>query len=197
MKTTNSYFRIFILVLFSITLFSSCSSNELKNNEATSLVSQLPNEVVKGNIEIRMSGWRYYQNKDELDREFNSQNSHLIQRGILTNPVASTFQKFAEPLGYQLNVDFTNMAKPLILGRGNEPYQDQTFTVNCGELKFVEVVGIFQEEKSKTAEIEYKVEFIPSMFAEFATMHPNYEKGKTYSRKIIAKQYDSGWKIEN
>jgi len=187
--------KSYLTYLFPIlVLFASCSSN-LEKTEATDLITKLPNEVVKGNIEIWLSASSYHK---DIEDKFNNKNSQLIQRGILTNPNVSETKSggFLEPNTINVRTNFTDSAQALILGGGNEPYQSKTFIVKCGELKFVEVVDIFQDDKNKTAEIEFKVAFTPTMFAGFAKTESSYEKGMSYTRKKTAKKYDSGWKIE-
>ena len=195
MKATINYFLSVVLILISIALFSSCSSNELKNDEATALVSQLPNELVKGNIEVLLGTSSYWE--EQTNNDFYSKNAQLIQRGILLNPQTYNVRKPGEPLIYRIQAEFTDSAKSLILGGNINGFWNQKFVVKCGELKFIEIVGVFQEENSKTAEIEYKVAFIPTMFANYSKMNPKYEIGQTYSKKKNAKKYDNGWRIEN
>jgi len=187
MKTKINFFQLVALILLSISLFSSCSSNELKNDEATALISKLPNEIVKGKIRVTLSSRNY--NREWAIRGIDSR---LIQMGILTDMQIYEVHKPGEPLIYQATSEFTAQAKALLLGSDYSSY-----IVKCGELKFVDVVGVFQENNSKTAEIEYKVSFIPTMFADIATMQPKYENGMTYSKKLTAKKYDNGWRIEN
>ena len=179
-------------------LFSSCS-NGLEKKEATDLISKIPNEIVTGNITITVNtGNNYY--KEVLLADYKDEYDHLIENGILTNmqiiqgtdrvPYASNTE-----IVYKITSNFTDTAKALIINGNINGYWDQKFVVKCGELIFVEVTDIFQEEKSKTAEIEYKVSFIPTMYAKFAKMNSNYEEGKTYTKKLTAKQYENGWRI--
>ena len=189
MKKYHLFYMLAILISF-----SSCS-NKLKNDEATDLISKLPNEIVSGKIKIWFQSSCY----GAVDNAFYKENNQLIKSGILTTP--QVFIKEAGMIGsptYTIKANLTDSAQALIIERGNEPYQEKTFVVKCGELKFVEVISIFQEDNSKTAEIEYKVVFTtPTMFADVATTEPKYDMDMTYTRKKVAKKYDNGWKIEN
>ncbi|MDP2162089.1 MAG: hypothetical protein Q8K02_16540 [Flavobacterium sp.] len=190
MKTTINIFLSITTFLISILLFSSCASNELDKKEATALISKIPNEIVKGKIRINLQHDNYDQQRNL--NSFNTYYGHLVNRGILTNPEFFEVRKPGEPIISRITTAFTDSAKVLLLGSDYSSY-----SVKCGELKFVEVVGVFQEDNSKAAEIEYKVAFIPTMFADFATMQPKYKNGITYSKKLVAKKYDDGWKLEN
>jgi hypothetical protein len=174
-------------------LFASCSSS-LKKTEAADLISKLPDEVVSGKIEIQFSSEGFDWNDFG---SFYSENEQLIKRGILTPVQKYTLPGYGELGDCGVRVNLTDSASSLIISRGNEPTESKTFVVKCGELKFVEVVDIFQDDKAKTAEIEYKVSFTPTMFASFAKMECGYENGMTYTKKKTAKKYDSGWKIDN
>ncbi len=187
MKTTINFLLSLVLFLGATTLFSSCSRSELKKDEAAALIAKIPNEIVSGRIRIALSSSNY--NREWAIRDIDS---HLIDMGILTNLQMYEVRKPGEPLIYRATAEFTESAKALVIGSDYSSY-----IVKCGELKFVEVVGVFQEDNSKTAEIEYKVSFVSTMFAEVASTQPSYQKGMTYSKKRIAKQYDTGWKIEN
>ena len=179
-------------------LFYSCSS-KLKTNEATDLVSKLPNEIVEGKTRLTT---RYDIVQETGSRKsvankgseyLLEQNQPLIDRGILKEPV--TIQKpWMGTYEYITTMDLTDTAKSLVI-RDEIISGYRTITVKCGELKFIEVVDIFQEEK--TAEIEYKVGFVPTIFYNFANTEISYEKGMTFTRKKTAKKYDNGWKLEN
>src|SRR3989339_968655 len=152
MKTKIYFLSSVVLLLISISLFTSCSS-ELKNEEATSLISKMPNEVITGNITIMLAG-SSYKEKQTID-DFYAANARLIKRGILTEPKTYKEQISYDLIRYNITSDLTDSAKALLLDGGSGANNGKRYTVKCGELKFVEVVRVFQEDESKTSEIEY------------------------------------------
>ncbi|MEO8664757.1 MAG: hypothetical protein ABI462_04605 [Ignavibacteria bacterium] len=190
----NNYFLIGMMT----TLILSSCSNKLSTDEANSLLLKLPNEIVTGKIGITVNTGRNYW-KQALVNEYQTEFDRNVQNGILKNIKMQQFKTSGGDMFdyvYQITSELSDTVSALVLSGNRHAEWKQNFSVKCGELKFNKVVGIFQEAKSKTAEIEYDLTFIPTIFGNDNYIDSKFRGDKPLSRKIIAKLYDNGWKLE-
>jgi hypothetical protein len=172
--------------------FGSACSDELTNEKATELVSALPVEVMYGRLDNRIVYDGIYEDRVA---QLRLNNAPLVERGILTVPQSNDGP---DPdarwiTRYRMAWDFTDSARVFVLGSNSD-----SFLIKCGELRFDEVTSIFQEKGARTAEIEYSlVPAAPTMFENVVGVNGNVcKKEATYTRKKIARKYDTGWAIE-
>lgn len=179
-----------IISLVGLICVSACTSR-LSTEEASELIQALPVDTVYSTIMIIGRHHTYGTAQRAVD-EFEAANAELIAEGILTSRQVyeERGQGFISSkwVSYTVSAELADSVRALVVqDRG-----DGSFMVRSGELAFVDIVGVFQEDKSLTAEIEYRVRFDPTILN---VGRSAVEPGTIYTRKAIAKKFDTGWRV--
>ncbi|MDP8211451.1 MAG: hypothetical protein P9M05_11600 [Candidatus Stygibacter australis] len=192
----------FIKLLVILVILCGCSEKQLQRDEATKLIQSLYPENLTSNIEIftDMQGKSYdYEFNGHYKKAQKYQDLGIIDLEVKTAMANNTTYFFCY-------ASLTSIAKEAILEThvkkilnktltGEYDYGYNEYKVKYGTYEFVRITSIFQNDNSKIAEIEYTVEYRSTIFNELVAPRSIVD-GRQYTKKINAKNYDNGWKIE-